>query len=313
MNTKFLIYVTIFLLITSCNNEKNVSEVVSENTQLNCDYNNLSDQFNVNFKINQDNNIANGAIEFVVQITDKKNNILKKITTQPKIIASEINFYKQCDQVKSLSKNYNISKQWSDKLYDGNIVVGDYNFDGKDDIAIYHSKETDREIFFYEYYLQTDQGDFERDNFLSDKFHYFGKRFDRKNKLLINDEHVIIDKYKYDYGWIKLVEAVSPNIESSFYMVSVAAVKTESDAKNEVIKLENKGYQANYLWIPDYASLSGAKFYSVYIGPFSTQQECEIATEEYRKKDKNAYGLLVSQEPKRVQINGVGKVTVTNN
>ena len=134
-----------------------------------------------------------------------------------------------------------------------------------------------------------------------------------KNKLLINDEHVIIDKYKYDYGWIKLVEAVSPNIESSFYMVSVAAVKTESDAKNEVIKLENKGYQANYLWIPDYASLSGAKFYSVYIGPFSTQQECEIATEEYRKKDKNAYGLLVSQEPKRVQINGVGKVTVTNN
>ena len=84
--------------------------------------------------------------------------------------------------------------------------------------------------------------------------------------------------------------------------------------RNEVFKEYGlKGYQANYLWIPDYASLSGAKFYSVYIGPFSTQQECEIATEEYRKKDKNAYGLLVSQEPKRVQINGVGKVTVTNN
>ena len=103
------------------------------------------------------------------------------------------------------------------------------------------------------------------------------------------------------------------NYESSFYVVNIVAVKNENEAIKEVKKLEKKGYESDYLWIPDYASLSGAKFYSVYIGPFSTQRECEIATEQYRSIDKNVYGLLVSQEKIRVQINGINKVTTTYN
>jgi hypothetical protein len=101
--------------------------------------------------------------------------------------------------------------------------------------------------------------------------------------------------------------------ELPFYIINVAAVKTVADAQAKVRELENKGYSAGYLWIPDYASLSGAQYYAVYVGPFSTQSECEIATEAYRKTHPGAYGLLVSQENKRVQINGVGKVTVTAN
>jgi hypothetical protein len=88
-------------------------------------------------------------------------------------------------------------------------------------------------------------------------------------------------------------------------------VKTEKDAISKANELEKKGYESGYLWIPDYASLSGAKMYSVYVGPFDTQYECEVATEAYRKIHPEAYGLLVSQDNKRVQINGVGKVTVT--
>ncbi|MGV0978838.1 SPOR domain-containing protein [Empedobacter falsenii] len=103
----------------------------------------------------------------------------------------------------------------------------------------------------------------------------------------------------------------SINYESSFYIVNIVAVKNENEAIKEVKKLENKGYKSDYLWIPDYASLSGAKFYSVYIGPFSTQRECEIATEQYRSINKNVYGLLVSQEKIRVQINGINKVKTT--
>lgn len=97
----------------------------------------------------------------------------------------------------------------------------------------------------------------------------------------------------------------------AFYIINIAAMKTENDAKTKVRELENNGYKSDYLWIPDYASLSGAKFYSVYIGPYSTQYDCEVATEEYRKKHPEAYGLLVSQDNKRVQINGIGKVTVS--
>ena len=103
-------------------------------------------------------------------------------------------------------------------------------------------------------------------------------------------------------------EPISPE---SFYVVCASAVKTEAKAKSNVEKLRKKGFKSDYLWIPDYKSLSGAELYSVYIGPFSTQNECEIATEDYKKIHPSSYGVLVSQENKRVQIDGIGKVVET--
>lgn len=97
-----------------------------------------------------------------------------------------------------------------------------------------------------------------------------------------------------------------------FYILNVAAFKREDEAISMVGKLQNDGYQANYLWIPDFESLSKKEYYSVYIGPFSAQKECEIAVEEYRENvDPNAYGLLVSQENKRVKITGINRIKVT--
>ncbi|HEV8084243.1 MAG TPA: TIR domain-containing protein [Chitinophagaceae bacterium] len=105
----------------------------------------------------------------------------------------------------------------------------------------------------------------------------------------------------------------TPQIKKDpFYAIMVAAPKTDREAKARIMMLKRNGFDADYLWIPDYASLSGAQFYAVYIGPYTTQQECEVATEEYRKKHPNAYGLLVSQDRRRVQINGIGKVKVTD-
>jgi hypothetical protein len=100
---------------------------------------------------------------------------------------------------------------------------------------------------------------------------------------------------------------------TAFYILNVAAIKDESLANIKAEELRKQGYSAGYLWIPDYASLSGAKFYSVYIGPYYSQSECEIATDEYRKMHPEAYGLLVSQEHKRVEIKGIGKVSVISN
>ena len=87
-----------------------------------------------------------------------------------------------------------------------------------------------------------------------------------------------------------------------FYMINVYAAKTENEAKRRVSELKNEGYQSSYLWIPDYMSLTDAKFYSVYIGPFKTIEQCAVATENYRKKNATAYGLLVSNKNKRVEI-----------
>lgn len=97
----------------------------------------------------------------------------------------------------------------------------------------------------------------------------------------------------------------------AFYIINVAAYNKESQAKAKASELKKNGISSGHLWIPDYASLSGAQLYSVYIGPFFTQYDCEVATEEYRKKHPGAYGVLVSQDRKRVQIYGIGKVTVT--
>ena len=147
-------------------------------------------------------------------------------------------------------------------------------------------------------------------------------------KVLLNNEFkiVLIHQYKIienDYSDTpqqltsdnssqpKTNQLQASNHSESFYIISAAAVKTEAQAKSKASELKNNENSTGYLWIPDYASLSGAKFYCVYIGPFSSQHDCEVATEEYRKFHPEAYGLLVSQDNKRVQINGVGKIVVT--
>jgi len=96
-----------------------------------------------------------------------------------------------------------------------------------------------------------------------------------------------------------------------FYILNSTAVKTESQAINKANELRNKGYAAGYLWIPDYASLSQRQLFTVYIGPFYSQYECEKATEDYRRIVPGAYGTLVSQRRVRVQIIGIGKVLET--
>jgi len=96
--------------------------------------------------------------------------------------------------------------------------------------------------------------------------------------------------------------------EEDFYIINVSAIKDAVSARKKVKELRSMGYESDYLWIPNYNSLSGAEYYSVYIGPFFSQYECEEATEAYRQLHPEAYGLLVSQENVRVRINGIGKI-----
>lgn len=97
---------------------------------------------------------------------------------------------------------------------------------------------------------------------------------------------------------------------SAFYIINAGATPTEAQAQTLAAQIAQQGYATGYLWIPDYASLSGARMYAVYIGPFATQRECEEAVEAYRRIKPDAYGLKVSQERQRVEIRGVGRVSV---
>jgi hypothetical protein len=93
-----------------------------------------------------------------------------------------------------------------------------------------------------------------------------------------------------------------------YYVINIESVQSKKEAKQKVDELSSKGYRSGFLWIPDYRSLSGRESYSIYIGPYLKKSECEIATEKYRKIYPDAYGVLVSNENKRVEIRGVGKI-----
>ena len=101
----------------------------------------------------------------------------------------------------------------------------------------------------------------------------------------------------------------------SFYMVNVAAYKNKKEADEHLDKLKNnEGYKkAGFLWIPHFKSLSGNEYYAVYIGPFTTQYDCELAVEKYRETEPSAYGLIVDQESRRIKITGIGKVKISSN
>jgi hypothetical protein len=97
-----------------------------------------------------------------------------------------------------------------------------------------------------------------------------------------------------------------------FYIIAVSIASSDTEAMDKVNSLKSEGYSSDFLWIPDYKSLSGAEYFSVFIGPFRSESECAIAVQEYRKSNPSAYGLLVSNESsKRVSITGPNKIKIT--
>ena len=101
-------------------------------------------------------------------------------------------------------------------------------------------------------------------------------------------------------------------IDDIFYVITDSATKTESKARELVDELKLDGYRSDYLWIPDYNSLSGAEYFLVYIGPFYNILECAEEVEKYREIKPSAYGIGVSNNYERVEIRGVGKIKRTS-
>jgi cell division septation protein DedD len=85
------------------------------------------------------------------------------------------------------------------------------------------------------------------------------------------------------------------------WVIAAGAVKSRSEAKARAEKLFDQGYQAGYLWIPDYGTLSGAQMYMVYIGPFdlANKAEAKRVLEQYKQVNKSAYGIKVAESGPR--------------
>lgn len=217
---KFLIFIGLALTVSSCNEIKSkisgTSDLTSDNTIVSCDYTNLSNQNNYKFLVNYNSVESPDHVEYIVQVMDKSNKVLETITTNTKIDTSILEKIKVCDNVKSLSTQHNLSKNYEGLLYDGNFVIGDYNFDGKDDVAIYSRKDDNSGKYYYDYFLQNPDGKFERNSFLSDETDYFGKKYDVKGKTVVIQDNASIKKYSFENNqWVLKEDLKDPFPQAS--------------------------------------------------------------------------------------------------
>lgn len=211
------------------------SSLETENSVLVCDYANLSNQFDVKFIINHDKTKTGDVVDFSLNIKDKSGKEITNIIVHPKIASSDISKFTNCDYIKSLSTKHNLSKNFNMDLYDGNIVVGDFNFDGLDDIAVYNRKDISQNKFYYDYYLRKEGGNYIKNEFLSNQTDYFGKKYDLNNKTIVVDNDEFIRKYSFQNGeFIKTAEEI----------VEKVTVKQKNEPNIKYPK--NTGYQTNY-------------------------------------------------------------------
>lgn len=100
------------------------------------------------------------------------------------------------------------------------------------------------------------------------------------------------------------------------YIIRFAEVQELDDAKSQVSKLTELGYQSGYVWRPDYRSLEGSQSYYVYIGPFQSVQSCENYIDKYlfnyMSENKQCVGILVANSETRFEIKGKKNVKVIN-
>jgi hypothetical protein len=176
--------------------EKNDSVFVNE-----CYHQDLSSVFNfkvifkrlINIDGIHDSCIVN------IYIFDKEQNKLKD-----SIKLSSIYLYgdvfKTCDEVKSYTTGKNKNREVQDN-YNGEIIIADLNFDGKEDIAVIN--DCANSGTGYEYFIQGNNTKFYLDHFLSDSMNYFPIEIKKHTKTLETRVPftvcgLLVKKYKFD-------------------------------------------------------------------------------------------------------------------
>lgn len=97
-----------------------------------------------------------------------------------------------------------------------------------------------------------------------------------------------------------------PDPKTGFWIINLSATETEQQAIASVIKLRETDPLFGYLWIPDYATLSGKELFAVFKGPYLDMKECIVTLVEYQKIDPKAYAVRVEQEGKlRKSVYGI--------
>lgn len=100
--------------------------------------------------------------------------------------------------------------------------------------------------------------------------------------------------------------AISDGLAGSNWVIVCQAEKERSAAENHAETWKKRGLSSGVLWIPDYASLSGAKLWLTYVGPWPYTNGRDALLETLRKRviphHPEAFGIRIDQNAKRETI-----------
>lgn len=80
----------------------------------------------------------------------------------------------------------------------------------------------------------------------------------------------------------------SGKLKTPCFIISCAAVARETDARAQTGSLSRRGFDAAYLWIPDYDP-AGKPLYKVYVGPYYSRSEAENVLPRVKAASSGAY------------------------
>jgi hypothetical protein len=151
-----------------------------------CLHTDLSNKFNYKVTLlshETDSGFHNQVQLIILQKPSKA--VTQKISFQAEYLFEDA--YKDCNAVRSYITGKNKGAEIMD--YDaGDLIIADLNFDGKEDIAIKNDSGGNGGPT-YNYYLQTANGQFKKDIYLSENMRPFPSYINGKRKILITLTH----------------------------------------------------------------------------------------------------------------------------
>ncbi|MGV3459566.1 MAG: XAC2610-related protein [Flavobacterium sp.] len=152
-----------------------------------CSHENLSVKYNFKTSIKRFN--ISGQLDSCVIVVDVflKNTVkpLQKIKYDSAYMFEDV--FSDCNNYRSYSTGFNKDSESPDNDF-GDLIVCDFNFDGREDFALKASSGGNGGPVYY-YHIQNSRGLFAMDNFLTETMEFFPIEVNPKKKTLMTSVH----------------------------------------------------------------------------------------------------------------------------
>lgn len=145
-----------------------------------CTHTNLSKKYNFITSVERQNE---NECDITLTIVEKLTKVLKHIIIHSDGMLKDD--YINCDNVRSYVTNVNNKLAAEENDY-GDLIIADFNFDGKEDIAL-KRESVGNGGPIYKFYTQNNKFDFVEDKYLTQTVMFFPEDFDTKLKALITN------------------------------------------------------------------------------------------------------------------------------